>query len=268
MDDPGPHRRVARFFVLAFGFTWTFQLPAALAAAGVIGGPVERYMGLMGLGLFGPIAAAMFLARGEPGGLRGLFGRARDWKVAPGWYLLAILLPGALMTAGLVVYRLAGGADLGRWTWIPNEAPRIVALFLIPVTEEVGWRGYAQPGLQARSGPLRASVVVGVLWALWHVPMFVIQGVAPGDFALSIAYFVAGSITFTWLGLRTGAMLPMAIASHFGAHLDSSMASMPGTSVPFHAQVGGYVVLAAVLVVLDRAGWRRVPSTAEAPTPG
>lgn len=257
MAATGSPSRVARFFALAFLLTWTFQIPGALAKLGIVGGATEPWMGLMGLGLFGPLVAAMVVSRGDPGGVRGLFAQLRGWRVHPGWYLLAVVLPGAVMTLGLVAYRVGGGADLGRWLWIPHDPPRIVALFLIPFTEEVGWRGYAQPKLQERVGPLRASLVIGVLWAFWHVPMFVVQGVTAAQFAESVAYFMAGSVTFAWLGLRARAMLPMAIASHFGAHLDSSMASMPATAVPFHAQTAGYVVLALLLVLLDRGAWKQ-----------
>jgi hypothetical protein len=73
---------------------------------------------------------------------------------------------------------------------------------------------------------------------------------------LYVVFFVAGSFSFNWLYNRAGLCLPIAIAAHVGAHLDSSMASMPGNDVPFLAQLAGYVVLAVALVTLDRKAWR------------
>jgi membrane protease YdiL (CAAX protease family) len=260
MNETVPTSRIAWFFALTFLVTWGAQLPAALAKLGVLAAPVERLVPFVGLGLFGPMVAAMIVSRGEPGGVRGLFARLRGVRAGVGWYLAALLLPGVLLTLGLAVYRLGGGADLGRWFWPPRDPPRIMAMILVPFTEELGWRGYAQPRLAARVGPLKASLVVGAFWGLWHFPMFVLQGVPAALFPASIAYTIAGSVVFTWLCQRSGSLLPMAVVAHLGAHLDNSMASIPGTSVPFVAQLVAYVVLAATLVLVDRAAFAARPA--------
>jgi membrane protease YdiL (CAAX protease family) len=256
MTAPVPASHVARFFVITFVITWGTQLPAALAKLGLIAGPFERWAPFLGLGLFGPMVAAMVVARGEAGGVRALFGQFRQWRTSVGWYLAALLLPGAALTLGLAAYRIAGGVDVGQWFWIPSDPQRIVAMLLIPFTEEIGWRGYALPRLQARLGPLHASLLLGVLWGIWHFPMFVVQEVPMPLVPLSLVYFAAGSIVFTWLCNRSGSLLPMAVVAHAGAHLDNSMASIPGTSVPFLAQLAVYVVVAGVLVRVDRKAWR------------
>jgi membrane protease YdiL (CAAX protease family) len=260
MTEPAPASRVARFYLLTFLITWGTQLPAALAKLGVIAGPMERYMPLIGFGLLGPMVAAMIVSRGEPGGVRGLFAQFKQWRAGAGWYVSALVLPAALLTIGLLGYRVLTGADVGRWFWFPTAPERIAALLIIPFTEEIGWRGYALPRLQARFGALNASVVIGVLWGIWHYPMFVIQGVPVTLMPISLVYFVAGSIVITWLCNRSGSLLPMAVVAHAGAHLDNSAASMPGTSVPFVAQLVAYVVLAAAIVVLDRSAWRVAPA--------
>jgi membrane protease YdiL (CAAX protease family) len=249
-------RRIVRFYLVTFVVTWGTQIPAALAKLGAIPGPVERYMPLLGLGLFGPTIGAVIASRGEPGGVRGLFAQLRQWRAAPGWYLAALLMPGALLTIGLAGYHVLTGAAVDRWAWVPSEPPRIVALILVPFVEEIGWRGYALPKLGARVGALRASVVIGVLWGIWHYPMFVVQEVPWALLPISLAYFVAGSIVFTWLCNRSGSLLPMAVVAHLGAHLDNSAASMPGTSVPFVAQMVAYVLFASAIVALDRRAWR------------
>jgi membrane protease YdiL (CAAX protease family) len=256
MTEPAGVSRVARFFLVTFVITWGTQVPAALAKLGVIAGPVARYMPFLGLGLFGPMLAAMLVSRAEQGGVRGLFGSLRRWRVSPGWYLAALLHPGALLTVGLAAHHMLTGAEVTRWFWIPSDPQRIVAMILFPISEEIGWRGYALPRLQARIGQLAASVVIGVAWWIWHFPMFVVQEVPSAVFAVSLGFFVAGSIVFTWLCNRSGSLLPIAIVAHLGAHLDNSMASIPGTSTPFVAQLVAYVVLAGAIVAIDREAWR------------
>jgi len=255
MTENPTQTRVTRFYLITFLITWGTQVPAAFAKVGW-GGSIEQLMPLMGLGLFGPTVAALIASRREPGGVRALFDRFKQWRTAAGWYVLAIVIPGALLTLGLALYRITTGLDPGPWFNVPSDPPRIAALFVIPFLEEIGWRGYALPRLQARYGALKASLLVGLLWGVWHFPMFVVQEVNLRLLLISPLYFIAGSIVFTWLCNRSGALLPIAVAAHFGAHLDSSMSSIPGNDVPFLVQFAGYVVLAVALVVFDRRAWR------------
>ena len=99
-------------------------------------------------------------------------------------------------------------------------------------------------------------MIVGLVCAIWHIPMFLVQGIPMSWLPLHTVYFVAGSLSFSWLYNRSGMSLPIAIAAHLGAHLDSSGRSMPSHMVPFLSQLGAYVVLAVVLLAFDRKAWR------------
>lgn len=247
------NRRIALFFAAAFGLTWLCQLPALLATRGLLAGPMERYLPLSGLGAFGPLLAAVLLARGEPerGGVRGLFRPLTAWRVHPAWYLVALLGPGALFVAGKAVYMLFGGHHAGPWLYLPVEPERLVAMVVFPLGEEIGWRGYALPRMQERAGPIRASVLLGALWALWHLFMFQIVGISFGTLVALIPFFVAGSVTFTWVYNRTGGSLLLAFLAHAGTHLNNTNRPMPHDFTPVAIHTAAFAVAALALIAVD-----------------
>jgi uncharacterized protein len=244
------------FFAVALVFTLGLQLPAVLALNGMLDGGVERFVPLAALGGFGPLIAALVLARGEPGGVRGLLRPLGAWRVHPVWYLVAIFLPGALLSGGLALLSLVHG-DVGPWFFPPANAQRVAAMFVVPLVEEIGWRGYALPRLQATRGPIVATLILGVMWSIWHAEMLLLQAVPVHLFPEMLVYFVAGSFTFTWIYNRTGGSLLLLVLAHVGAHLDSSHASLPGDATPFHVATVGWVIVAIALLVFDRAAWSR-----------
>lgn len=253
-------RGTLTFFLAAFAFTWGPQLPSLLALWGVLPGPPERFLPLAGLGAFGPMLAAIVAAYRESGkeGVRALFRPLPGWRVSPVWYALAPLLSGAIFIASAAVYRLLGGRFDGPWVYLPTEAPRLVALVAFPIGEELGWRGYAQPRLQRRYGPLAASAVIGVAWALWHGPMFALSGVGgPLVLAAMLPFFVAGSVVFAWGYNRAGGSAWMAVLLHVGAHLNNTNRSLPGDVRPLLLHTAGYCAVALALVLIDRGAWRR-----------
>ncbi len=247
------------FFVVAFAITWGLQLPGLLAHLGVIAGPMERWLPLLGLGSLGPLLAAVAWSsrRGGGSGNRALFGRLFVPGVAVGWYLVAPLVSGALLVLGLAGYELATGADAGPWLYPPRAPERVVAMVMFSVGEEVGWRGFAQPRLRDRYGALAGSVILGVLWGLWHLPMFLMADLDPLTILLLVfAFLPAGSVTFGWFFEKTRGSLTIAILLHMGAHLNNSHLALPGDPLPSYAHTVAFVLFAALLVVVDRSWWR------------
>jgi uncharacterized protein len=252
-------RGTVPFFVATFGITWFLQLPAVLAMSGVIAGPIERFMPLVGLGAFGPLLAAVLVSRFEPGGAGAgaPFRPLRIWRVRVGWYLVALCLPGAIFVAAMGAYRLFGGGDAGPWFYPPTDGQRLAAMIVFPVGEEIGWRGFALPRLQERYGPLNASLMLGALWGFWHVPMFLLAGITPGTFVILIPSFLAGSLVFTWIYNRTPAGLLLVILAHVGTHLNNSHRALPGNVTPVVIHTVAYCVVALALMLGDRKGWQR-----------
>jgi membrane protease YdiL (CAAX protease family) len=256
-STPAP-RGTALFFIAALGFTWLLQLPAVLAQRGVVAGPVDRFMPLAALGSFGPLLAAVVVSRFGPGGggVRALFRPLRTWRVGAVWYLVALGLFAAIHVAGTAVYTLFGGSDAGSWLYLPENGQHVAAMILIPIAEEPGWRGFALPRLQERYSALKASLLLGVGWALWHTMMFVLQGTSPFTFAVSMVNILAGSVIFSWIYNRTRGSLLIAILAHVGAHLDNPTRALPGNATPFVVYTVAICVAAIALVVGDRRVWR------------
>lgn len=249
-------RSTKLFFSAAFGISWLLQAPATLVELGVLSGPSTPYLALAGLGAFAPFPAALLALRREPEspGARSLFRKLRDPRVHFGNALLALLLPGAILTLSLALASLVLGRDL-KWFYPPRDAQHVLAMLLIPLGEELGWRGFAQQRLETRLGALNASLVLGALWALWHLPVFLIAGISIATLPWMLAFFVAGSVLFTSLTHRGG--LPLAVLAHAGAHLDNSHQPLPQDTTPLVAHTLGYVLVAFALVLMDRSTFRR-----------
>ncbi|HEV8550663.1 MAG TPA: CPBP family intramembrane glutamic endopeptidase [Polyangiaceae bacterium] len=225
--------RTAPFFVLTFLFTWGLQVPGVLAQRGVLGGDPRAYLPFAGLGIFGPLVAAVYWARREGGraGVKALLSPLLRFRVHPGWYAAA-LVPAVLLSALLELLNLAGRH--GPTAYLPALSGVVFGL-VASVAEEVGWRGFALPRLERRWGGFAASGLIGLLWCLWHIPMFLGQGVPMNLMLVLLLFFVGGSLFFTWLFDGSGGSLVIAVVAHLGAHLNNSFRPLPGEVVPLVA---------------------------------
>ena len=204
------------FFTITFAVSWLCFLPAPRLD------PFLR-TALLYLATFAPSLVALGLtawAGGRPA-VRALLGRILRAGVGARWYLFAVVYLGAVKAAVTVVYRLATGE------WPPfNGQELLVApvamLFSTPFQagEEIGWRGYALPRLTARIGLGPASVAVGFLWMLWHLPVFFVPGM--DNYGQSFPNFVLGgialSVAMAWLYQRTGGSLLLVMLMHSAAN--------------------------------------------------
>jgi len=249
----------APFFAWAFVITWALQMPALLASRGLVAGPPDRYMALVGLGAFGPMLAAMLAARGD-GGVRALFRPLGAWRVGARWYVAALVLPGGTFVVAAALYNVLGHHE--PLLYAPSNAAFVLAAIVFPFGEEVGWRGYALPRLRERIGPLGASLVIGVLWTLWHVPMLTLQGITePKLYPVFLALMTGGSVLFTWIYQHTRGSLLLAVLAHVGTHLDNPGHALPARATPIALHALALVALAVALVAFDRGAFRRLATS-------
>ena len=182
---------LATFFVLAYVLSWW---PWILYEFGAFPLPIAS---------FGPFLAAIVVLALTEGkaGLIGLFRRMVRWRVSPGWYVVALLLPAVLATAATVLNVMLGAeppsaAELNGWTGLfAIFAIRLLVPGFGGAWEEPGWRGYALPRLQSRRSALAASLILGALIAVWHLPLMVAGQVAYSDIVL----IFAGTIVYNWV---------------------------------------------------------------------
>lgn len=224
----------AAFVLLTFVLSWLFWVPGVIVFLRqrepvITTGPLLLAL----LGSYGPTFAAFALtglARGRPG-VRELAGRYLKWRVGVRWPVLAFFLPAVVFLGGLTIKVIAGAA-------VPPLAWRqltVAALFSQiafnlpsgPLGEEAGWRGYLLPALQRRRPALMSSVIIGVVWAVWHLPMFWVPGVAlplniEPSVQAAVVYLlaaVATSIVATSLYNSSGGSLLVAVLYHLGLNV-------------------------------------------------
>lgn len=200
----GPEARwphVAAFLVLAFGWSWGFWVPRALAAAGLLG-DLPSYPRL---GAFGPTVAALALVAYDRGlvGARDLLARALRLDFPKRWLLPALLLSPALVGVSLAVAVATGTTPQFPWSGQPVVLVVAFAYVLLlggPLQEEFGWRGYLHEHLRRRLAPAWTGLVVGLVWAAWHLPLFYV----PSETIYYRQPFLGFAVSITLLSVLVG----------------------------------------------------------------
>ncbi len=196
-------------------------------------------------------------------GVRDLVGRMvlrrADWP----WYIAALLLGPALWLLPIGL-DLARGGQIPSWSNGVPTLPLVLAAFMVTFLfggglEEPGWRGFALPRLQSRSNPLVASVLLGVLWTLWHAP-FYFSAIA--DFTFFFIEVIPLAIIFTWLYNRSERSVLVSILLH--TSLNTTDLMVPMSSQASVVMLGTMWATALVFTVSGRMWQHRQADTLEA----
>jgi len=258
--------QIPAFILLTFVWSWSYD--------GVVFLTVGDSPGILIRGIvrtWGPMIAAATVTWVIGGDLEAFFGQVTNWRVKPRWYVLTLLLPltieGSLAVSLLHLLR-GGSVTLLPVPWWQYLLSFVVVLFFAGSLEEFGWRGFAQPRLQERYSALTAAIGIGVLWGLWHLPMFYLYDVPAYDptgfWTTYLGFCIVASIYFVWLYNETGGSLLFPMISHSLANLPALVE--PATSVSGPLQ---YVPeLIAVILILGLVGlYGRQYLSSESPRP-
>ncbi|MGM0432512.1 MAG: CPBP family intramembrane glutamic endopeptidase [Spirochaetota bacterium] len=232
---PTTTREVGMFYAATVFITWLIWLPALLIRTYGVNVPVSASL-LITAGTFTPsLVGLLFAFRfGGRAELRSLLISLLHVRFGASWLAL-LVLPGVSAVAVLILF-LAGEplpAPQFGLLFIP-VAFVFILLFMGPLGEEIGWRGFALKRMLKAAPPLKAAVVLGVLWSIWHTPLFFIDGStqhALTSFGTGTAllgytlYTVCISILITLLYIKTGGSVSAAICMHTAANL--SLGYMP-----------------------------------------
>lgn len=261
--DSDKHLRL--FFLLAYAFSWIFWIPQALAAHGIAipTGAAAFLSGPFNPAPFGPLVAALLLTflTGGWKGIIGLLKRGVDFRFKKIWLLPILLLPPLIFTGAILLSVSTGTTPLDS-SVLSTPIAAIVAPVMIlltagPLQEEFGWRGYALPRLQRRFTALVSSLILGVLWWLWHLPLVFI----PDKFMVSrlplfaalMVEIVLVTILFTWIYNNTGGSILAAMLFHTFMNW-SIWVALPTMKVNLSV-IGFTILLLAMVVALVLGLW-------------
>jgi membrane protease YdiL (CAAX protease family) len=266
------------FFVLANAFSWTAWTPYILSnnGLGVWNYTFElgQLTGMLPGAYLGPITSALIVTAitGGVSGLRQWGARLWRWRVRWHWYAIALLgVPAALILTGLVV---SGGQVIPpSLTVLAAYVPMLIIQMLTTgLAEEPGWRDFALPRLQDKFGPMRSAFILGPLWALWHMPLFLTEwgGYPDADWTRPVSFtiFCIGfNVVMAWVFNRTGQSLPLAMLAHvsvnnFMSVVWSEMFPTVSESVTSNALAVSAVIAAVVVITATRGrlGYRAARS--------
>ena len=198
-----------RFFITAFIWSWVFWIPLILCSQGVIAVSPKILSNITMpaaiLGAFGPLAGALFSLRTEQGKgsvvqyLRSFLDYRLGWKA----YLYPFLILGGSTVIAWLLPEFYGEERLPMlfpsfWIFFPYL---VLMMFLGGGQEEFGWRGYALPRLEERYGIWIANLLLGIVWAFWHLPLWFIPGASQMymNFGGFILLTTGYSFIFSWI---------------------------------------------------------------------
>lgn len=246
---------VATFFVLAYAFSWLLWLPIVLGVEGPIG--TLSFVA----GGFGPALAGAVVTWLDGESVKAWARQIIRWRVAPRWYLAAFGLP--LLVVGLGSAAIVVLGTPVDFSLLPGRLSLVLTSYVIVAlvgggNEEPGWRGFALPRLQERYTPVRATLILGVVWAFWHLPNLAATSSAVYSFAwlvaetpailLRVVNIVGFAFLLTLIYNETESVL-LAVLLHAGINTANS------TLVPIPIEAITGQSFTTVLVAVDVGVW-------------
>jgi membrane protease YdiL (CAAX protease family) len=275
------------YFLIAYAGAWLLEVPIALSETGTGLLPFTIPRPLLALVIaaatfLGPTLSAFIMTGITEGriGIRRLLRRYVLWRVAFRWYLFVLLLIPAIEVLGAIVLPgVLGSFQSLTLSLVLTYPVAFVSTFIFggPLGEEPGWRGFALPRLQPLHGPLVGSLILGVLWALWHLPLFW-SGVWTPPTIPNIVMFIlmitALTIIMTWVFNNAQGSLLITMLMHATFNTFANAILSPLFPAPILSEYGllpvlvGFGAVAVVLIAVTRGrlGYQHYPPEQTAQT--
>lgn len=256
------------FTVLTYLISWTGWGGLILKARLTPGFEPMKSLIVVLIAATGPTAAGLALAglTGGKSALKEIGARIVRWRVGLQWYVLALSSTAILLGCVALLYRSLGWTIPAYSTTLaaarmPGLSPSLVPLIIFvpyllggPLNEELGWRGFALPELLSRHSRLTASLMLGLVWAVWHLPLFFMPGTgktltAFPAYGLSV---IGLTFLFTLLHVKSGGSLLLAILFHNAVNVTAEVTPLTTTGWPFIAVIA---IAGCVMVMAEPRGW-------------
>ncbi len=208
-----------KFFVLTYILSWTIWI-ALITVSPQISEGVSNVVRLFGVLMPAVSAIALTAYYSGHAGLGRLFSRFKIWRVGGKWWLAIVFIyPVLLAAAGLLYnqFNLQSPVNLLPIS-IVGLIANIIFLTIASLGEEIGWRGVALPALQRRYSSLTSSTILGFLWAIWHIPFWILIGTlsqcGPVYFIMNFLFIVPTTFFITWFFNKTKGSLLLPVVFH------------------------------------------------------
>ncbi|MBT7731208.1 MAG: CPBP family intramembrane metalloprotease, partial [Rhodospirillaceae bacterium] len=253
-----------QFFILIFAVTWTFWF-----AAPYLGDPINSdpiFLMFMLAGLFTPFTTALCLIfTSKNDALKSTFSnklfniKLIKWKTIP---LFLILFPASIIISVLISTLFGYSFDqftiADEFSFSIGGIPTLLVLLLAACFEELGWRGYAVESLNNKFNYFEATAIFGVLWSLWHLPMFFIPEsyqaeLLQEDFILVINFFVSIiplAFIISWFCKKNSGSILGAILIHSIVNLSQEFFLVSPYTKCIQTLI--LIVIAAIFIIVDR----------------
>ncbi len=212
------------FFLLCLIISWAVWIPQAVTKLSNPQTPFAGGSPLNMLAVWAPALSAILLLRmlKGKGGPQTLFRLIRRWRVGIQWYLFILLYPAVIWFLARAIDTVLGQSfefTIPILTYFPPEQAYMVIVALVfafpnALGEELGWRGFALPRLQAKYNALVSSIMLGLFWAVWHIPMWIANNIMGLDLLKLGVSTTTCAIIFTWVYNNTGGSLLLAWLFH------------------------------------------------------
>ena len=238
-------------FILIFLISWPGAIPMILASYGkTLSAPVKLLQILM---LFGPAIAVCLASWINSGwiGVKQLLRGLVIWRVSIGWYFLALLVPLLIYAASLLFSNMSGQTNTrlpAPDKWAPTFFMTL-GVYLLLNTEEIAWRGYVLPRLQKHFGVFIAALVIGLIWTVFHLPLFWMKGGHPAGYPFWLFTVMVFCITFLFSAAYNGTSGSVLIVHLLHQGLNAAVEAIPVYPKAVHSILPMCLASAAFLLI-------------------
>jgi len=253
---PQPHTKSGLFFVIAFGWSFVFWfLTVIFGGINKLPGSILQYVGGAG-----PLVSALiithFFETSEV--QKDFWNRIFNLKRIPWrWGLVALMTHPLIIFIAIFVDLLLGGKLQIQAEKLTDLAALVTLVFFVfvfgPLPEEMGWRGVGYDRLQDRMNPLAASLILGVAWSAWHIPLFLIDGTFQNQlgfgsfrFWVFLASNIPLTVLITWVYNHTNRSIMAAVLVHFSGNIIGALVTK--TDRLALLELIGLILVAVVLI--------------------